>query len=724
MLFSPFDALGLTWGKYDATGIKKAYRRAALVCHPDKRERNGIQPHRWPQMWQLEEAKDYLLKAESEELKKFEGFPQTFFQLNDKSPYFQIPQPLPGHFKHCDICEVVVLSDDFTKHLEEHQKTICPECDEREQLDDIADHLTKLHDYRTCHHCQTLRAPTEHNDHIKNYHQCPLCDMDQAFIINHLEEAHRLIVCNDCGSDNPVTHVITAHPATECTGCNNIIFDEFLLYHLQEDHGLTPCDTCDVWDTAIELRDHVLTGHGLDRCLLCTAFFEGSYLLDAHLAQVHDIRTSKGDLNLHVIESHGWLQCRFCDDGFPDEALRTSHEEHAHDTQPCWHCDQEIPESQMRSHQIQEHGYKGCPFCPSLSRDLTSHIQRHKQESATMHHQLSAIHDKLRQFAAIEPRSKALLYQAAEYIQQAFDVEIQDPVLNHQGLASLQAAQLNQTQCGASISAQERRPPSRDEAGERFQTSIAKVSSGQGSGEESSQRRSGRQQRKRTSSYSLGSVKPSRKKPRTSVTKQTSLEDVLEKVTSKETVRSFVEAVRSNNHLLDPPRVEELCHASQSAYGSLSLISQFADKCEREAGRAKMGYYYALLQMAQLLDRTKKESGRQRVDSAELDKILEHKQCEFTDHNRNRLRNQLQFGRKLQRISGPFVGLLCFLAIGQADVGKNLSLTEADLERFHARLRTHEKLWAAGEQYLRLWHTGAVQGAHEFREITGLIDDK
>ncbi|KZL71136.1 zinc finger protein 502-like [Colletotrichum incanum] len=851
MLFSPFDALGLTWGEYGAREISLAYKRAALVCHPDKRERNGIQSHRWPQMWQLEEAKKYLSYATVEEFKKFEGFPRTFFFPEEKPPYFRIPQPLPGRFKHCDICEVVVLSDDFAEHLREHQKTICSECDKREQLDDIGDHLTRFHDYRTCHHCQTLRAPAEHNDHIAKYHQCPLCDMDQAFIINHLEEAHQLHICKECGGDNPVTHVITVHPATECTGCNNIIFDDVLLYHLQEDHGLMPCHICHAWETAIELWDHVLTDHGLDRCLLCTASFVGSYPLDAHLARVHDIRTcvscppgrsfdmehvlsrhslepcpdckttiqsdglqmhliahhkwilcgacglaspnmqafrahedhhpvcevcderitqenlqghlrdrhellccplcdkafspaglprhfqtahhqtelcpecqcprSRGDLNDHVIESHGWLQCHFCDDVFPDEGQRTNHEEHGHDTKPCWHCDQVIPESQMRSHQIQEHGYKGCPICPSLSKDLSSHIQRHKQESATMHHQLSAINDKLQQFAALQPSSKALLYQAAKYIKQAILVENQGPAGINQGFTALEDTQHTQAQGAYPTSARVRQPSFRNETVES-PSSIAEQSPNGDLGEENSLRRSGRQQsgRKRALLHSFRPVNTQRKKTRSFVPRRAGLSDVLEKATSQETVEDFVAAVKSN-HPLDPLQPQEPRPTSQSDYESIFLISQFADKCEHQAGCAKIWHYYAVLQMAQLVDRTKKDAGRQRVDSAELDKILEHKQCEANDYSRNKLRNQLQLGRKLQRISGPFVGLLCFLAVGQADIGKGLSFTDDDLKRFQVGLSAHENLWAAGGEYLRLWHTGVIPDAEKIREITGLI---
>ncbi|WQF76855.1 Putative DnaJ domain, Zinc finger C2H2-type, Chaperone J-domain superfamily [Colletotrichum destructivum] len=853
MLFSPFDALGLSWGAYDSRQIKLAYKRAALVCHPDKRNQNDIRPHRWPQMWHLEQARDYLLHARAEALEKFKGFPQTFFSHKDELPYFRVPQPLPDHLGHCEICEVVVLLNEFNEHLREHQQTICSVCDKRVPLDDIGDHVTRLHGYRTCHHCGTHREPSEHQDHIVNYHQCPLCDVDEPFIIDHLVEAHQLYKCDDCGGNNPVTHLITVHPASECTGCGQMIFDDSMLDHLRKDHGLTLCRTCHVWETVTELWGHVFTNHGLDRCLLCMAsFVEGG--LDAHLVQIHDIRPcvscppgrsfdmehvldqhgaeqctecntsiqsdrvrahliaqhkwllcdvcgltspnlrvlgehqeqhpicdicnervaqeifqrhlkdrhgliccplcdkafspaglprhfqmvhnqtelcpdchftgTKDDLNHHVIESHGWLHCRFCDEICPDIELRTSHEENVHDVHPCWHCDQVISEGQMRSHQIEEHGYTSCSFCPSLSKDISSHIQRHQEEAAPIHHQLSVFNDKLQQLAALGPRSKVHLQQAAEYIQKALRVESQVTALNHRGVVSPERAQPPQTQGVPLSSVRTEQPLSSDEPGEGspFRTT-EKCYSNRGADDDNSLRRSGRQQSgcKRTPAHSLGSRVPYRKKPRNSVAQTNGLDGLLKDVTRKETVRGFVEVVTSSNHSFDRLQLQEIRHASQGTYRSLSLISRYVEKCERGVGLTKMCQYYALMQMAQLLDRTKEESGRQRVDSAELDKILEHRKRENNDYNRNKLRNQIQLGRKLQRIVGPFVGLLCFLAVGQADLGKSLSFTDGELKRFHSQIRGHGNLWTAGSRYLRLLHNGTTQGTQEIKEITGLV---
>ncbi|GJC88062.1 hypothetical protein ColLi_10900 [Colletotrichum liriopes] len=334
-----------------------------------------------------------------------------------------------------------------------------------------------------------------------------------------------------------------------------------------------------------------------------------------------------------------------------------------------------------------------------------------------MHHQLSAINDKLRQFAALEPSAKALLGQAAEYINQAIFVENQGPAGINQGFT--EDTQQNQTQGACSTPARVRQPSSRSGTVEP-RSSVAEQSPNRDPGEGKSLRRSSRQQsgNKRALPYSFGQGNTKRKKPSTSVARKVGLNDVLKKATSQETVKDFVEAVTSN---LDPLQLQTLHTTSQSVYGSLSLISEFADKCGRQAGLSKIWHYYALLRMSELVDQTKKDAGRQRVDSAELDKILEHKQCETNKYNRTKLRNQLQLGRKLQRISGPFVGLLCFLAVGQADIGKSLSFTDDDLDHFHANLREHENLWDAGKRYLGISHTGELQDADKIGEITGLM---
>ncbi|WQF90463.1 hypothetical protein CDEST_15477 [Colletotrichum destructivum] len=272
----------------------------------------------------------------------------------------------------------------------------------------------------------------------------------------------------------------------------------------------------------------------------------------------------------------------------------------------------------MRSHQIQEHGYKSCSICPSFSKDLSSHFQSHKQEPDSMYHQLSVIYNKLQRFAALKPSSKALLDQAAECIKQAIFVENQGlPGTNH-GFTALEDTQHTQAQGAYSTSARVQEPLFRSEKVES-RSSPAERSSNRDTGDDNSLRRSGRQQSgsKRTLLKSFGPVNTQRKKPRTSVAGKIRSNDILKTATSQETVKDFVEAVRSNNPL-DPLQLQdkERRHASQSDYGSLSRISQFAEKCERLVGRAKLRYYYALLKMSQLVDRTMKDAGRQRVDSA------------------------------------------------------------------------------------------------------------
>ncbi|KAI3552348.1 hypothetical protein CSPX01_00097 [Colletotrichum filicis] len=327
----------------------------------------------------------------------------------------------------------------------------------------------------------------------------------------------------------------------------------------------------------------------------------------------------------------------------------------------------------------------------------------------------------LQRLAAL--KRSALIRQAAEYIGQAISIEKRDSAAKQPGPSSSNEAPHTSGYSNAPPSTAVQQKSFNDETVVLpISPAVTEQSFHIDSAEDNNRRRSSRHQTscKRPPQYNVGPANPPYKKSKRSVARKTGLNDILEKATCLKTVRGFIEVVTSN-HWIDPLQLQELRHENQSDYGLLSLISQFADRCENQVGLTKIWHYYALWQMSQLVDRARKVAGRQRVDSAELDKILEHKQCGATDYNRNKLRNQLQLGRRLQKIIGPFTGLLCFIAIGQADIGKSLSFTEGDLNRFHVSLDAYRGLWEAGSRYLDLPHIG-TQDADEIREITGLAN--
>lgn len=96
-----------------------------------------------------------------------------------------------------------------------------------------------------------------------------------------------------------------------------------------------------------------------------------------------------------------------------------------------------------------------------------------------------------------------------------------------------------------------------------------------------------------------------------------------------------------------------------SAQDSLKRASRFSETSNhfgRKKVTSSLFKELGLVLMAKELDSTKESCLRQRVDPEEISKILEHQKCAVTRENRRKLRAQVNRGRKLRKICGPFPG--------------------------------------------------------------------
>ncbi|KAI1318359.1 hypothetical protein F5Y16DRAFT_392056, partial [Xylariaceae sp. FL0255] len=110
-----------------------------------------------------------------------------------------------------------------------------------------------------------------------------------------------------------------------------------------------------------------------------------------------------------------------------------------------------------------------------------------------------------------------------------------------------------------------------------------------------------------------------------------------------------------------------------------------------------------LILIVKELDTPKENGLRQRVDSKKMDKVLKYQHYEATLQNRRKLKAQVKRGRKLQKVCGPFRGLLCFVVLNRK-LEKFLGLAkrenQQDLDNFHDAVRAHEARWRIGQHVL------------------------
>lgn len=380
-LFSPFDALGLPYGVPDEKQMKQAYRKAALVCHPDKRKRHRIPETRWPLLWQVESARDYLLdpKTDYEALRRFESFPQTFFP-REKLPY-QLPKNLSPSLRQCSICLVVVDRHDLSAHLEIDHRDGCQT--------HLAESVPGL---QVCHFCSSALISDTYDTHMTEWHVCPLCDSVEALLFDHVQTVHRLDCCPGCDlSDEPAVHITTMHPASACLVCAEMIFDENMLQHLKDEHGFCPCRGCDRWEISSTgfqehceerhmvkcglcgeiimdkglVNDHMVEDHGLQTCPSCPSnrVFDIAHVLEKHSLEPCPacmLDHEKDRLATHLRFEHDWVVCDICGSPEPDEDALLEHFDHH---TACTVCDEPMLEMQYRQHLEDSHALLLCPLC-------------------------------------------------------------------------------------------------------------------------------------------------------------------------------------------------------------------------------------------------------------------------------------------------------------------------------------------------------------------------
>ncbi|KAK4170791.1 hypothetical protein QBC36DRAFT_383018 [Triangularia setosa] len=202
--FSPFDALGLKFGRYNPSEIGKAFRRASLHAHPDKRPFSSVD--RWPTQVQVNLSRDFLLEGDNHA--KYQGYPRRFFPENGgEAAYQELPNSpfnvcsscasvidcLCGSarvaFSVCATCGMVLQSDCLRDHQQsEHKIYECDICgDTSASESDLTKHQQLEH--IICDHCGKMVDLQFAKQHIRE-HTCKICKEVHADMIEHLEKDH------------------------------------------------------------------------------------------------------------------------------------------------------------------------------------------------------------------------------------------------------------------------------------------------------------------------------------------------------------------------------------------------------------------------------------------------------------------------------------------------------------------------------------------------------
>ncbi|EQB45290.1 hypothetical protein CGLO_15857 [Colletotrichum gloeosporioides Cg-14] len=198
-------------------------------------------------------------------------------------------------------------------------------------------------------------------------------------------------------------------------------------------------------------------------------------------------------------------------------------------------------------------------------------------------------------------------------------------------------------------------------------------------------------------------------------------ESLLQKITSKETLRKLVE-VASSRGQLDSLQTGlcDLSSEGDNVYRSVSTISTFVDNCEHGAGYIRICKFYGLLKIAEMLERRRMETARQRVDSADYDRILQCKGLPINQRTRAELRQQVKLGRQLQKICGPNVGLICLLAVGVSNIKSIANVEVTDMEWFHQAVKRYHAICEFGRKCLQSLVSGVDLDPGEIRELDTL----
>ncbi|KAH9242377.1 hypothetical protein K456DRAFT_1905414 [Colletotrichum gloeosporioides 23] len=174
-------------------------------------------------------------------------------------------------------------------------------------------------------------------------------------------------------------------------------------------------------------------------------------------------------------------------------------------------------------------------------------------------------------------------------------------------------------------------------------------------------------------------------------------ESLLQKITSKETLRKLVEVAASRGQLDSlQTGLCDLSSEGDNIYRSVSTISTLVDNCEHGSGYIRICKFYGLLKIAEMLERRRMETARQRVDSADYDRILQCKGLPTNQRTCAELRQQVKLGRQLQKICGPNVGLICLLAVGVSNIKSIANVEPTDMEWFHQAVNRHHAICEFG----------------------------
>ncbi|KAI3322898.1 hypothetical protein HD806DRAFT_119877 [Xylariaceae sp. AK1471] len=406
--FSPWVALGLPREPIPTVGqAQKAFKRAALHCHPDQRSRFKIPVNRWPTIDHLKDSLDYFVDLREKGVlstlyppNNFAEFPETFhprYALGHTGVYTEACGP--GFFT-CTICCMVMKTASKDEHLTFHHLSTCQFCDEIISTDHLLEHYhhqhdiywsdienpaTYIRDYHTCPYCHRCftglqaHVDSEHNcdcrtedeaweEHITTQHTC--CHTYHRDMARHCQETHQCRCQGFKDHNEFVDHVRRKHICPYCGGYNadlarHISFDHFCRYcderqddlpeHVEASHKCTYC-----FDLAVDLEHHIQTTH------LCHECGEIHSNLGDHLKSTH--LCEKCATTHANVRSHLRKHCDKCDFVAQDPAASLlKHLFETHRLAVCAHCDLTTPLTQhFWKHMNESHTWVPCPLCEIL----------------------------------------------------------------------------------------------------------------------------------------------------------------------------------------------------------------------------------------------------------------------------------------------------------------------------------------------------------------------
>jgi len=404
---SPLSILGLKYAEHNRDAIKKAYKRAALHCHPDKNH-NPVIPTTYYNL--LKEAHDWLL-VRGDSIVQFKGYPVVFFPRRDNAgqpSVFKIPissqftvcecgeipaesstqcdtpgceQSIQQDFTVCNACKTPIPVHGYDVHISEHG--LCSICG---KVPD-EDHYQVSHPETICLLCDAVNL----NGHIESHaiDSCSTCrdklnEGDDFVLVDHIREDH--LACplckQECG-DNFREHLYKAHHFEWDESCFDCC-DEVLSHYLSSHQWLRcPYPECELHIAQGKLWKHAKTKHHFRRCLACPRTEEG-FSKDRIHAQAHEIANCpvcmesfhSCELPHHQVYKHCWLLCTYCNRAEESEEMLQVHVKEDHRLADCSICQQQHLEEKIDIHLSEDHGWMKCSWCNKAftEEELRMHI--------------------------------------------------------------------------------------------------------------------------------------------------------------------------------------------------------------------------------------------------------------------------------------------------------------------------------------------------------------